>query len=214
MRKIIFIFSLFLFLPLAASAHQPVLVGTNMDVTVSQPEISKAYYGELKTRKAPSYVIESNKSFDLYVGLLVPDMQGINKDIEVEILKVGEHRDVLKVLSGKSAEWKNFFEPYAGDNYLQGPEYRARVQPGLYNISIYTDTPPAKYVLAIGEKEAFGPAAILKAALVLPKLKTQFFDQPWYMAYWNRSGLYLGFALFGVILVLAGGGLIIKKIKR
>src|SRR5579872_6158967 len=59
-----------LLLATPASAHQPQVVHTD-PVTVSQPEISKAYYDELRGEPR-AYRITSAHAFPLYLQLTVP----------------------------------------------------------------------------------------------------------------------------------------------
>jgi hypothetical protein len=103
-------------------AHQPRLMGDETEVIVTLPEISKAYYGNL-TGKPVTYHIESAEAFRLYVNILVPDIEGIEKDFSVKILKQGT---VISRLDGNSHEWGRFHEPFAGDYYYRGPEYLMR----------------------------------------------------------------------------------------
>ena len=71
---------LFLFLATPVSAHQPEYVGSNIKINVTNPEISKAYYGELNGQPAV-YTIESQKEFKFYVNILVPDLIGEQKKL-------------------------------------------------------------------------------------------------------------------------------------
>jgi hypothetical protein len=69
---IIFIFALLLMIPGISSAHQPRIPEGN-EITVTDPEVSKAYYTELKG--APHiYTLFSDVPFVLYINILVPDI--------------------------------------------------------------------------------------------------------------------------------------------
>ena len=57
--------------PGCASAHQPRIV-TNRQTVVTNPEISKAYYGQL-TGVPDVFTIQTNTPFNLYANILVPD---------------------------------------------------------------------------------------------------------------------------------------------
>jgi hypothetical protein len=78
---LIILFVLILFLSLETlSAHQPRLdtgtaVSIENPIIVDNPEISQAFYGQLKGEPV-YYQINSDTSFQLYVNLLVPTSQG------------------------------------------------------------------------------------------------------------------------------------------
>jgi hypothetical protein len=104
-----------------AVAHQPHVVGEASRVVVSDPEISGAYYGRLPGGPA-RYEIVSRRPFTLYAQITVPDIRGARRDYRLTIL--GPGGQLLAQLSTPTARWKRFFEPFGGDHYLTGPEYR------------------------------------------------------------------------------------------
>jgi len=59
-----------------------------------------------------------------------------------------------------------------------------------------------KYTLAVGEKEEFPPAEVLRTLVVLPRLKREFFGRPAWTAYFNLVGLFIAVPL--VLLVSVG----------
>lgn len=159
--------------PAVAAAHQPRLVdGGGADVP--EPEISKAYYGELGGHPA-AFTIQAPADFDLYVNLLVPAIRGARMDMSAVILKDGQ---TLAVLNGSEFKWQPFHEEFAGDDYLKGPEYRSRQPAGKYEIRVSDRGNSGKYVLAIGEKESFPLSEVLNSLKVIPVLKTRFFERP------------------------------------
>lgn len=158
-----------IFLP-NALAHQPRLVGDETEVIVTLPEISKAYYGNLAGQPV-TYHIEATGTFRLYVNILIPDIQGIEKDVSVKILKKDA---VVSVLDASDHVWTEFYEPFAGDAYWRGPEYVEMQNPGDYEIQVYSPDNHGKYVLAIGDREAFPLGELVKTYLVLPRLKSEF----------------------------------------
>jgi len=175
-------------------AHQPRLVGNDTDIAVDQPEISKAYYGSL-TGKPATYRIESPEPFRLYVNILVPDIQGIDKDVSVKIIKQGT---VIAILEGIEHDWTHFYEPFAGDHYFRGSEYVKEQDAGTYDIEVYSPDNAGKYVLAIGDREAFPLGELVRTYVVLPRLKSEFFGKSPFSAYFNVMGIFLA-----VILVIA-----------
>ena len=185
------------FLP-AARAHQPRLVDTETEVRVTLPEISKAYYGELAGAPV-TYHIEAENEFRLYVNILVPDIEGIDKDVSVNILKQGT---VISHLDGIGHDWAPFFEPFAGDHYFRGPEYVQMQGPGSYQIQVYSPDNQGKYVLAVGDREAFPFVDLVKTYAILPRLKSEFFGKSPFSAYWNIMGIFLAVMLL-ILLVTA-----------
>ena len=175
MQKLLITIALFLpvfLLPTVTSAHQPRIVTENPTI-VRFPEVSKAYYGILSGEPAV-YTITSDKAFALYVGVLVPDIADQKKDVSAVILKDGKE---LTVLESTGFEWKQFFEPFGSDTYWQGPEYKAQVDAGTYEIRVSSAQNDSKYSLAIGEIEAFDFKETVNALTLIPQLKKNFFNK-------------------------------------
>ena len=192
-------------------AHQPRLVlkkdlAFNYPYFIKNPEISQAFYGEL-TGSSHFYQITSEKDFNLYLNILVPDIKGARTDFSVEV----SNRETL-ALNGKVFAWEKFFEPFGGDNYLKGPEYKARVGKGKYLIRVYNDDRLGKYVLAVGEIESFPPKEMINAFIKMPRLKI-FFNKSPLTAYFNRIGLYTLPALVIVGGIVVGSVFAIKRIS-
>ncbi|MDP2741424.1 MAG: hypothetical protein Q8O66_01910, partial [bacterium] len=74
-QKIVLLLAVFLFFGVAQniSAHQPRIVYyIGGDVKIKNPEVSQAFYDKIKG-KSRDYFINSDKDFNLYINLLVPD---------------------------------------------------------------------------------------------------------------------------------------------
>lgn len=155
-----------------ASAHQPRIVEGRQTI-VTDPEVSKAYYGTL-SGSAHTYTIESKEKFDLYVGILVPDTKNSKKDVTAKVYKEDE---LLATIGGEKANWKKFFEPFGQSTYWDGGEYRAKAEAGTYSIIVSSVNNDSKYSLAIGEIEAFDRKEGLNALNLIPGLKRQFFEE-------------------------------------
>lgn len=196
-----------------ALAHQPMLVwdtatSLNAPIVIENPEVSKAYYGNLKGDR-DYYVIKSDVSFDLYLNVLVPDLDGVIADVSLTVKKDGVF---FHFVDGIDAEWTQFYEEFGGDNYLKGPEYKDNVPAGTYDIEVSNLENSGKYVLAVGEKEEFGVGAIFGTLRDLPTLKSDFFGKSVWNAYFNRIGAYLaGFVVLVVVAVWVTWYFIIKK---
>jgi hypothetical protein len=123
------------------------------------------------------YIIESSIDFNLYVNLLVPKSSNPSGRSSVDIFRIKEGTKILlNSLDGGKGEWKEFYEEFVGDYYLQGPELRKRVSAGRYKIIVFNDGNRGKYVLAVGETEKFGPSDLPAVFTVLPALKKNFFE--------------------------------------
>ncbi len=182
-----------------ALAHQPRFPepGTT---EVRNPEVSQAFYAELKG--APDfYRIDSEDSLLLYVQLVVPDIPGIDTDYVADIFRRLDTTDErIGHLRGDSADWTEFFDPFGGDGYFQGPKYEAPAAPGSYHVRVTSPDDLGKYVLVVGREESFPPGEIIRTIGVLPTLKRDYFGKPVTSAYWNYTGLFLG----GTAIVIAG----------
>ena len=170
---ILVFFLILVSLPLSVLAHQPRIVDTE-NINVASPEISKAYYGKL-SEKPHIYVITASSDINLYVNILVPFVEGPGKNVTVKIFK--DEQPLVNLSPGKE-DWKEFFEPFGQSMYWQGPEYKTQAEAGKYKIVIKSMEKNIRYVLAIGEIEAFDGIESLKAIFLIPKLKKNFFEEP------------------------------------
>lgn len=156
----------------AALAHQPRIVDSASTV-VTNPEVSQAFYGTLGGEPAV-FTITADQSFLLYVGIVVPDIDGQKTDVSAVILKNGEQ---IAVLGETDSAWEKFFEPFGHDWYFKGPDYKASVEAGEYEIQVSSLNNDTKYSLAIGEIEAFDLKESLNAVTIIPILKKDFFNK-------------------------------------
>ncbi|MFH1089339.1 MAG: DUF2892 domain-containing protein [Candidatus Uhrbacteria bacterium] len=169
-KMFLVLLAFFIFIPVLAFAHQPWIV-EGKNIRVVEPEISKAFYGQLKG-EVDAYFISASEPFDLYVNILVPDVVGQKKDVSVIIFKGSEE---LTALNGSTFAWQKFFEPFGHDTYWQGPEYKVRAEAGEYEIRVLSEENDSKYSLAIGETETFGLRETINAFSTIPQLKRDFF---------------------------------------
>ena len=178
--------------PEIASAHQP-RIPYNNPVNVIDPEISKAYYGTLQGDPV-TYRISTLVPFSLYVNVLVPDIAGQKKDVSAAIIKNSDTDHPVAVLEGINAPWQKFYEPFGADTYWRGPEYKAQVGPGLYEIKVWSSNNDSTYSLAIGEKESFNFSETLNALQLIPTIKQRFFHES--PATFLLSVLAIGYVIF------------------
>ena len=191
-----------------AVAHQPRIVGYAARVAVRDPEISKAYYGRLPGVSA-RYEIISRRPFALYAQITVPDIDGARRDYRLTILAPGGR--LLSQLSTAPSRWKRFYEPFGGDHYLTGPEYRRRVPAGPYTVQVARPTNRGAYVLAIGEGEQWGPSQGLSALLTLPAIKHDYFRESVPRAWLTRTAPALAVL---VALVVLAAWLLSRLVRR
>ena len=184
------------------AAHQPRLeTATNVSyenpIVVQNPEISQAFYSQLNG-KPDYYRIDSNKSFRLYINLLVPTSPGINGNcVSAEVLD-STGRSIIFV-NGTNSSWQAYFEEFGGDNYLKGPEATANLPAGTYYIKVFNQENQGKYVIAIGDVESFPLEESFTALFTIPLLKESFFGKPVSTLFFEFLGIILA---FGSLLVL------------
>jgi len=145
-------------------------------VAVTNPEMSQAFYGELIGEPC-SYTVTSTVDFRLYVELLVPVTTNPDGRFSVRITNQQMGTECA-VLDGDTGIWKPFFEHFAGDRYKRGPHYTAQVPAGAYRVEVYNAHNVGKYVLVVGEREAFSFAEIRRVLKLIPTLKSSFFHLP------------------------------------
>ena len=214
MKKVGFILIIVFLLSISiVSAHLPRLV-YNLDLNkdpwiIKNPEISQAFYGNLKG--IPDYyIINSDKEFELYVGILSPDINRADKDFSVEIYsKEGNY-----TLNGLNFTWKSFYEEFGGDNYFSGPEIDKNVSAGEYIIKVYSPDNQGKYSLAIGKIESFTFSETIKTYIKLPLMKSQFFEKSPLTAYFNILGIFLLVMIVSIVVIVLILRWIIKKVMK
>jgi len=176
--KLIIFALLIIFLSSIASAHQPRLIFGNNEsnpLSIDNPEVSKAYYSEL-TGEPAFYTINSEKSFELYLNILVPDVADA-RDKRFSVIAFNSTENIA-FLNGTAGNWTSFYEPFGQDSYLMGPEFRATVPAGNYTIEVFNDGNQGKYILAVGEVEEFPAGEIINAIVLMPMIKLKIFNNP------------------------------------
>ena len=206
-KLLIVIFFVILFSwPLGVFAHQPRIVDTEK-ISVTKPEVSKAYYAKL-SGKPHTYIISVNSAIDLYVNVLFPYKQGHKKNITVKVFRGDQS---LGELSSGEVDWKKFFEPFGQSMYWKGPELKKNVDAGKYKILVQSKEKNLRYVLAIGETEDWNGIDIIKAILLIPELKRNFFEESPISFIFSPLGY--GYILLLQLLALLVGWVILKIMK-
>jgi hypothetical protein len=210
-----FCVSLIFFLVFSASvlAHQPRIVVEDVTV-IRNPEISQAFYGELRGQHDHYNIIEE-EGFDLYVSILVPDIPGIGKDVSVAIEPIDEvDNNFIYFLNGTDFQWERYYEEFGGDYYYQGPDIKVKAEPGGYDIHVMSTDNLGKYVLVVGQIESFPIDEFVNTIVTLPELKQEFFEKPWYTAYFNLIGVFLLVMALVLIAVLYIVYRLIRKFRK
>jgi hypothetical protein len=175
-------------------AHLPCLERGNMEITASEPEISKAYYGWLDGNPAV-YSISARKPFLLHIHLLAPKEDNSRQDYSARIYKDGE---LFGELNGYDYIWLVSYDPFANDYYNKGPEYETQAPAGNYKIEVYNSGNSGNYVLAVGKKEDLSLGQFLRTLAVLPGVKEEFFGK----SKWGAFNNYIGLVALAMVSVL------------
>lgn len=204
LKSLILLFILFLSI-CAVSAHQPRLeLGVNSTMTnpivVQNPETSQAFYGNLNGQP-DYYQITSDKTFELYVNILVPQSPGISSDFVFANITDSSGKTIA-MLGGNQSDWTPMFEEFGGDYYLQGPSFDQNVSAGTYYVKIFNANNTGKYSLAIGSIESFPPDESLKALISIPLLKEQIFGKPVTTLFFEFLGIILALGTIMVLFVM------------
>ena len=187
--------TLLFIIPVFVLAHQPRIVEESFTL-IENPEVSQAFYGELKGQP-DYYQIQIEYPIKLYVGILLPDVKDIDKDVSVEISKGDKF---YHLLDGVSFEWQPFYEEFAGDNYFKGPEFSAGEESGDYTLKVFSPDNQGKYVLVVGEKEEFPFNEMINTLVSLPRLKKFFDKSPWQAL---TAPIILRFIVLPIVLLIA-----------
>jgi len=210
MKKIAQYFIVFLLLtgcflyPSVTLAHQPrIIYSQTGDIEIINPEISQAFYDELKG--APrNYYINSDKDFELYVNLLTPYIENRNGIYSAKIFLVPAESDKaeeeLAFIDGASFEWKQYYEEYGRDYYSKGPEHKSQLTAGKYKIEVFSADNLGKYVLAVGQKESYDFQSLLNVYWQLPLLKTTYFKSSVLQFFFTPFGI-AGIGIIGSFLI-------------
>ena len=198
MKRCLIYFVLFCFLiPTAIIfAHQPNFVDKQLIIIDNEPDISKAYYGELSGSEVV-YTIKATSSLKLYLQILSPKISGSRKDFTVSILD--DKQNVIINLATSSEGWQSWYEDYGGDWYWRGPSFNQIIPDGTYKIVVSNPDNIGKYSLAVGETESFPLNKFPNIIRELYLTKINFFNEPWYGIFYGVVGKYL---LLGSIILL------------
>jgi len=205
MQKITFSLALilgFLTAGTIAWAHQPELIYQKQgNIEISNPEVSRAFYDELK-ESPRNYFVSSEKDFDLYINLLVPEIINANSRYSANIFLIeNDKEEKIASFDGNSAEWEEFYEPFGREYYLKGPEFEEQVLAGKYKIEIFSPENTGRYVLAVGKEESFDAVSLINLFWQIPLLKISFFETSVLQFFLTPVGI-VGVGALGAIIII------------
>jgi len=203
-------------------AHKPIFISEDIGSIeraqlIEKPEISWAVYNMLEQkREVDFYKIEGKKGMKVYLQMTIPKLKGLESFNPTVILMGREFPEVQReipfdlpegyggMIIGPRTASKIFFEPFTQTRYIIRQEERITLQRDeTYYIAVYSeDEKTGKYTLAIGEKEEFGFADIIKFPITWLKVRL------WY----NKIQTYL--ILIVLLMIFIGGIYGIKRILR
>jgi hypothetical protein len=181
-------------------------------IIIKNPEVSQAFYGQLEGNP-DYYKIDSNKPFKLYLNILVPNIP-VENERRFSVRVTDSNKKQIMFLDGIKYEWKEFYEEFGGDSYLEGPEARLNVSAGTYIIKVYNSDNKGKYSLAVGEIESFPIDETLKTLILLPTLKEKFFNKPFYTGFFNLIGLFVFGPIIALIILAVVFYKLLKRFRR
>jgi hypothetical protein len=210
MKKIIaFTAILLCAVPLSASAHEPNYIGSQSSITIPDPETSRAYYGALSGTPA-RFTIRVATGTDFYLNILSPDIPGARTDFTA-IMSDISNNPVIE-LKGDAA-WQPWYEEFAGDMYLKGPEIKKTLPAGEYTITVSNPGNQGKYVLAPGEAEVFTIQGTPSMIRQIYLMKTLFFGKSPFSLFEGVIGHIL-LALLAIVLCAAAFSLYLLRRRR
>lgn len=202
---ILFVCLTYLSLISTVSAHQPRLISdqassANAPTMIEEPEISKAYYAQLE-KPSEYFRIDSNKEFDLYLSLQVPDIAMQNTNLSLELIDSSGLQ--LIHLNGSQHKWEKFHEDFGNADYLSGPSIGMVLPSGSYMIKISGEQ-NTKYVLVSGQKEEFPASEFLNSLFLVPRINQEFFGMNVFQSLANVFGILflLIFSAIGFVILV------------
>lgn len=211
--KIFLIASLFISLAGGVSAQEnlisalgsPELIYSKSgDITVDDPEMSRAFYDNLKGQPR-IYLINSDVGFELYVNILVPAPVNISGRYSARVISLDRldrpAEEQVAEIDGGLQDWQEFYDSAFREYYLRGPELIKQFPAGKYKIEVYSKESKGEYVLSIGREKINNIQSFLNLYWQLPLLKKTFFNTSILQFFFTPIAI-AGIGALGVILIL------------
>lgn len=167
--------------PAALFAYVPYIV-SGTETAVSETETSRAFYGKLQGTPHVFH-LSSDTPLHLYLNIMVPDVAGQKKDIMAAVIELAHPEPAMAILDGVNGTWTKIHDGLGNDDYLKGPEFKAVVPPGSYDIRVWSPNNDSAYVLIVGEKDSYSPFSAFHTLRTLGDVKSLFFGKSAAAAY-------------------------------
>jgi hypothetical protein len=152
---------LFMLPAAAALAHDPIILTENQTTPDQGPllpdgTISFALYGTLLSAgETRGFRVTFSDGDSLYLSLLIPDLPPENGLAEAALPFVELTDPTNETIRLSPTERVAFAEPFTGTNYVRLLELTTPAMGGTYSVVITGDA-PARFTVAVGEREMFG----------------------------------------------------------
>ena len=160
------------------SAHRPQFIRTDNSKlenarVISDPEISRAIYGELAPGEVHFYQFVLPEDREFFAQMLVP-ARPRSKDFQPTLALIGPGLPAMAAeipfalppnTGALILPWEDkevFFEPFTQTRYYMARELRRVLPAGTWKLAVYQpEGKGGKYTLVVGEKEQWGIKDIL-----------------------------------------------------
>jgi hypothetical protein len=200
--SVVVLLGLLILWPAAAEAHRPVFVEPGqatleLPVQTGDPEISWAFYGRLPAPGSHDvYRLHAEAGEPLYFGVLVPEIERL-RGFTPSVALVGPGLPTARVadlpiptppgsgaivLRAEGAEPRRFYEPFSQTDYWMYPDTRIPAPAtGDYWLVVWSPSgQTGPYVLALGEREVFGVAEVLRFPATWVRARMHAEQPVWY----------------------------------
>ena len=160
----VLLFTALLSLPLLAFSAEPMEV-TGEPVSIDPTSVG-AFYGTLNG-EPHRYIFDAAEPIDFRVKVIMPDTAVSKRDISLAILDRDEREDPVAILDGRSFEWKRETDKN-GRTYLLGPSWRAELEPGAYELRVWSTNNDSPYGIITGEStQGVSPICVFLSLVIL-----------------------------------------------
>ncbi len=170
-------------------------------VSITSLEQSQYFFDTLAGSPRP-YLFELSQPAELKAFLMVPAASNQNGRYSFRLFLVGatEERQILAA-DAAAAEWQETYDALMREYFLKGPEVNQQLEPGKYRLEVYSAENVGKYVLALGDKDAYTLNSLLPFYWQIPQLKMRFFETSILEFFLTPFSLAIA-VLVGVLLIL------------
>jgi len=92
-------------------------------------------------------------------------------------INIYKDNQLIATIDSSDFIWTAYYEPFANDYYLRGPEYSLNAAPGNYLIKISNSINRGNYILVIGKNTNYSWGGFLHTLIALPHIKEKFFGK-------------------------------------